>query len=104
MKRNLITVDEAVVISGYGPQHIRFLIHSREIDAERVGSIFLIDPASLEKYKEYMGLLGNKKFGLRRGRSKTYPGEVKDHESTGKEAKKEGANEHRTNSIRFNRR
>ena len=64
MRRGL-TVREASEKTGYNPEYLRRLIRQSEIEAELVGMMYLIDPASLGAYVERMKQSDDSRAGPR---------------------------------------
>ena len=60
-----LTVREASKKTGYNPEYLRRLIRQEEIEAELVGMLYLIDPASLGAYVERMKQSDDSRAGPR---------------------------------------
>jgi excisionase family DNA binding protein len=61
-----ITTNEACKISGYHPDHLRVLIRSGKIDAQKFGPVWQVSQESLISFLEQA-----RKKGKKRGRKKT---------------------------------
>lgn len=59
---NLVLIDQAVQLSDYDKNHIRYLARKGFIRGEKHGRIWLIDLESLQAYEATMKAEGTKKF------------------------------------------
>lgn len=60
---NFISVKEASERYGYSGSHIRNLLSRGAITGEKFASVWMVDPASIERYRVQMEQLGHKKHG-----------------------------------------
>ena len=60
-----ITTEEAAEISGYHPEHVRWLARGGKIGAEKKGRDWWIDRDKLREYLETVEALGTKKYDPR---------------------------------------
>ena len=60
------TVHEASKRTGYNEEYLRRLIRQEEIEAELVGTTYLIEPESLDAYVERMKRSDDPRAGPRR--------------------------------------
>jgi len=66
MTGNLLSVAEAAQVSEYSEGHIRWLIRTHKVDAQKVGErVYLVELASLNAYIERMRAMGSAKFTSR---------------------------------------
>ncbi|MFW6116735.1 MAG: hypothetical protein ACOC6F_03315 [bacterium] len=63
MPLDLISVRQATEAYGYSGSHIRNLLAKGVIKGEKIASVWLVDPLSVEAYQARMERLGNKKHG-----------------------------------------
>ncbi len=56
-----ITVNKAVSISGYHPDHIRRLVRAGEIDARKFGPVWQVNHKSLLAYLRKVQALGERR-------------------------------------------
>ncbi len=69
-----ISTEEAAELSGYSVEYIRRIMRRKKVKAEKRGSMWWIDKASMEKYVRHMQELGPAKFdptGLAQDLTKT---------------------------------
>ncbi|MBN1814111.1 MAG: helix-turn-helix domain-containing protein [Anaerolineae bacterium] len=59
-----ISVKEAIERYGYSGSHIRNLLSKGLIQGEKFANVWMVDPASIERYRAHMEELGNKKHGM----------------------------------------
>jgi hypothetical protein len=60
---DFISVKEASDRYGYSGSHIRNLLSKGVIEGEKFASVWMVDPASIERHRAQMEQLGNKKHG-----------------------------------------
>ena len=60
---NFISVKEASESYGYSGSHIRGLLTRGVITGEKFAGVWMVDPASVERYRTRMERLGNRKHG-----------------------------------------
>ncbi len=65
MSEGFISVREASERFGYSGAHIRELLASKKIEGQKFANIWMVDVASLERYRAAMERLGKRKHGLR---------------------------------------
>ena len=61
---NFSSVKEASERTGYSGSHIRNLLSKGVFAGEKFASVWLVDPASIERHRTQMQQLGNKKHGV----------------------------------------
>ena len=59
---NLILVAQAVEHSNYTVEHIRYLVRNEFVKGQKVGRIWLVDLADLQRYEQTMTDAGSAKF------------------------------------------
>ncbi len=57
------TVSEASRMTGYNQEYIRRLIRNKEIEAEKVGNMWLIKIESLVDYIKQIGTIDDRRYG-----------------------------------------
>ena len=63
---NLLSVAEAAQVSEYSEGHIRWLIRTGKVNAQKVGErVYLVELGSLTAYIEKMRAMGSAKFTSR---------------------------------------
>ena len=67
MAQDWITTAEASKLSGYHPEHVRELIRTGKVKAQKFGIVWQISRASLSDYIRKAGKLGAKRGPKRRG-------------------------------------
>jgi excisionase family DNA binding protein len=48
--KDLITIKDASERTGYNPEYLRRLIRQGKVDAEKLGTVYLVDVNSLDRY------------------------------------------------------
>jgi hypothetical protein len=63
---NWVSVTDAAALSGYSVQGIRLLARQGDIQARKIGKVWVVNKADLLRYKAEMEALGKRKHDPRR--------------------------------------